>query len=175
MPCDALSFMINHSIYIYWISLNTLPYESILNSNKILISNQVKLKSSHYARIYFTSKVLVLIHGHSLYSLTTRLCTFSAIPPSTPNTGTGSSSSSKKNSSRRNAWGNYSYADLITQAISSAQDNRLTLSQIYEWMVQNIPYFKDKGDSNSSAGWKVSLTHYITFFFCSNIYSLFIR
>lgn len=22
-------------------------------------------------------------------------------------------------------------------------------------MVQNVPYFKDKGDSNSSAGWKV--------------------
>lgn len=61
----------------------------------------------------------------------------------------------KKNSSRRNAWGNLSYADLITQAITSAQDNRLTLSQIYEWMVQNVPYFKDKGDSNSSAGWKV--------------------
>ncbi|GBP56969.1 Forkhead box protein O [Eumeta japonica] len=60
----------------------------------------------------------------------------------------------KKNSSRRNAWGNLSYADLITQAITSAQDNRLTLSQIYEWMVQNVPYFKDKGDSNSSAGWK---------------------
>lgn len=62
----------------------------------------------------------------------------------------------KKNSSRRNAWGNLSYADLITQAINSAVDNRLTLSQIYEWMVQNVPYFKDKGDSNSSAGWKVS-------------------
>lgn len=61
----------------------------------------------------------------------------------------------KKNSSRRNAWGNLSYADLITQAINSAVDNRLTLSQIYEWMVQNVPYFKDKGDSNSSAGWKV--------------------
>jgi hypothetical protein len=27
--------------------------------------------------------------------------------------------------------------------------------QVYDWMVQNIPYFKDKGDSNSSAGWKV--------------------
>lgn len=65
--------------------------------------------------------------------------------------------SQKKNSSRRNAWGNLSYADLITQAISSAVDSRLTLSQIYEWMVQNVPYFKDKGDSNSSAGWKVSL------------------
>jgi forkhead box protein O3 len=62
----------------------------------------------------------------------------------------------KKNSSRRNAWGNLSYADLITQAITSAPDKRLTLSQIYEWMVQNVPYFKDKGDSNSSAGWKVS-------------------
>lgn len=61
----------------------------------------------------------------------------------------------KKNSSRRNAWGNLSYADLITQAITSSPEKRLTLSQIYEWMVQNVPYFKDKGDSNSSAGWKV--------------------
>lgn len=61
----------------------------------------------------------------------------------------------KKNSSRRNAWGNLSYADLITQAITTSPDKRLTLSQIYEWMVQNVPYFKDKGDSNSSAGWKV--------------------
>ncbi|XP_077300349.1 forkhead box protein O-like isoform X2 [Arctopsyche grandis] len=66
---------------------------------------------------------------------------------------------SKKNSSRRNAWGNLSYADLITQAITSSQDSRLTLSQIYEWMVQNVPYFKDKGDSNSSAGWKNSIRH----------------
>lgn len=62
----------------------------------------------------------------------------------------------KKTSSRRNAWGNQSYADLITQAIGSTPEQRLTLSQIYEWMVQNVPYFKDKGDSNSSAGWKVS-------------------
>lgn len=68
----------------------------------------------------------------------------------------------KKNSSRRNAWGNLSYADLITQAINSAVDNRLTLSQIYEWMVQNVPYFKDKGDSNSSAGWKVSMKNILT-------------
>lgn len=65
----------------------------------------------------------------------------------------------KKNSSRRNAWGNMSYADLITQAIQSSPDKRLTLSQIYEWMVQNVPYFKDKGDSNSSAGWKNSIRH----------------
>lgn len=61
----------------------------------------------------------------------------------------------RKASSRRNAWGNLSYADLITKAIESAPDKRLTLSQIYDWMVRSIPYFKDKGDTNSSAGWKV--------------------
>jgi len=61
-----------------------------------------------------------------------------------------------KTSSRRNAWGNLSYADLITKAIQGSTEQRLTLSQIYDWMVQNVPYFKDKGDNTSSAGWKVS-------------------
>ncbi|XP_076289941.1 forkhead box, sub-group O [Lasioglossum baleicum] len=73
--------------------------------------------------------------------------------------GAGSLLPVKKNSSRRNAWGNHSYADLITQAITSAPDERLTLSQIYEWMMQNIPYFREKGESNSSAGWKNSIRH----------------
>ncbi|KAK5616413.1 Forkhead box protein O1-A [Crenichthys baileyi] len=63
----------------------------------------------------------------------------------------------KSSSSRRNAWGNMSYADLITKAIESSPENRLTLSQIYDWMVKSVPYFKDKGDSNSSAGWKGDL------------------
>uniref|UniRef100_A0A915MY12 Fork-head domain-containing protein n=1 Tax=Meloidogyne javanica TaxID=6303 RepID=A0A915MY12_MELJA len=62
---------------------------------------------------------------------------------------------SKKSSTRRNAWGNMSYADLITQAILASPEQRLTLSQVYEWMVHNVAYFRDKGDSNSSAGWKV--------------------
>lgn len=70
----------------------------------------------------------------------------------------------KKNTSRRNAWGNMSYADLITQAVQSSPDKRLTLSQIYDWMVQNVPYFKDKGDSNSSAGWKVRFFLVLSFF-----------
>ena len=72
-------------------------------------------------------------------------------PPGGPN----AVAANKKSSARRNAWGNLSYADLITQAILSSAEKRLTLSQVYDWMVQNIPYFKDKGDSNSSAGWKV--------------------
>jgi len=66
---------------------------------------------------------------------------------------------SNKKTSRRNAWGNLSYADLITKAIQGAPDQRLTLSQVYDWMVQNVPYFKDKGDTNSSAGWKNSIRH----------------
>ncbi|XP_077433323.1 forkhead box protein O4 [Vanacampus margaritifer] len=65
----------------------------------------------------------------------------------------------RKGSSRRNAWGNQSYADLISQAIENSPDKRLTLAQIYEWMVKTVPYFRDKGDSNSSAGWKNSIRH----------------
>ncbi|XP_024058372.1 forkhead box protein O3 [Terrapene carolina triunguis] len=75
----------------------------------------------------------------------------------------------RKCSSRRNAWGNLSYADLITRAIQSAPDKRLTLSQIYDWMVRCVPYFKDKGDSNSSAGWKNSIRHNLS------LHSRFIR
>ncbi|XP_020643692.3 forkhead box protein O1 [Pogona vitticeps] len=75
----------------------------------------------------------------------------------------------KSSSSRRNAWGNLSYADLITKAIESAPEKRLTLSQIYEWMVKSVPYFKDKGDSNSSAGWKNSIRHNLS------LHSKFIR
>ncbi|KAI1728398.1 forkhead domain-containing protein [Ditylenchus destructor] len=72
---------------------------------------------------------------------------------------TDSPPSTKKSTTRRNAWGNMSYADLITQAILNSPEKRLTLSQVYEWMVQNVPYFRDKGDSNSSAGWKNSIRH----------------
>lgn len=67
----------------------------------------------------------------------------------------------KSSSSRRNAWGNMSYADLITKAIESSPEKRLTLSQIYDWMVKSVPYFKDKGDSNSSAGWKVCMFSFL--------------
>ncbi|KAM3861290.1 forkhead box protein O3B [Diretmus argenteus] len=83
--------------------------------------------------------------------------------------GLGAPQTPRKASSRRNAWGNLSYADLITKAIESTPDKRLTLSQIYDWMVRCIPYFKDKGDSNSSAGWKNSIRHNLS------LHSRFIR
>ncbi|XP_043921267.1 forkhead box protein O3 [Protopterus annectens] len=82
---------------------------------------------------------------------------------------TGSQQQQRKVTSRRNAWGNLSYADLITKAIESSSEKRLTLSQIYDWMVKNVPYFKDKGDSNSSAGWKNSIRHNLS------LHSRFIR
>ena len=58
--------------------------------------------------------------------------------------------------SRKNAWGNLSYAELIARAIENSPEKRLTLSQIYSWMIQYVPYFRDKGDRKSSTGWKVS-------------------
>ncbi|KAL2772755.1 forkhead box protein O6, partial [Daubentonia madagascariensis] len=87
-----------------------------------------------------------------------RRATVPAIAPAPP-LGAEVGPLRKAKSSRRNAWGNLSYADLITKAIESAPDKRLTLSQIYDWMVRYVPYFKDKGDSNSSAGWKNSIRH----------------
>jgi len=64
-----------------------------------------------------------------------------------------------KPNARRNPWGNSSYADLITMAIQSAPDRRLTLSQIYDWMVGTLPYFTERADNSSSAGWKNSIRH----------------
>lgn len=62
---------------------------------------------------------------------------------------------SEPNKKMRNAWGNMSYAELITQAILSTPDKRLTLSEIYDWIVKNVHYFSDKANSPSTAGWKV--------------------
>jgi len=61
-----------------------------------------------------------------------------------------------KRPARRNAWGAASYADLIAAAIESSPEKRLTLSQIYDWMVSNVQYFSERADSGTSAGWKVS-------------------
>ena len=53
--------------------------------------------------------------------------------------------------------GNLSYAELITKAIESTPMKRMTLSEVYNWIVENVPFFKDKGFGNSSAGWKVGI------------------
>jgi hypothetical protein len=63
----------------------------------------------------------------------------------------------KKNGSgtRKNAWGNLSYAELIGKAITTSAEQRLTLSEIYDWLIKYVPFFRNKVDRASSAGWKV--------------------
>jgi hypothetical protein len=68
----------------------------------------------------------------------------------TKKNGSGSGSGTRKN-----AWGNLSYAELISKAISSSAEQRLTLSEIYDWMIKYVPFFRNKVDRISSAGWKV--------------------
>lgn len=46
----------------------------------------------------------------------------------------------------------YSYANLITFAINSSSKKKMTLSEIYQWICDNFPYYKDAGN-----GWKVSI------------------
>lgn len=55
----------------------------------------------------------------------------------------------------------YSYATLITFAINSTQRRRMTLSDIYNWISTNFPYYRDAG-----TGWKVRHFTYACLF-CS--------
>ncbi|XP_053704782.1 forkhead box protein I1 [Synchiropus splendidus] len=48
----------------------------------------------------------------------------------------------------------YSYSALIAMAIQSAQDKKLTLSQIYQYVADNFPFYK-----RSKAGWQNSIRH----------------
>ena len=61
------------------------------------------------------------------------------------------------NKTYRNPWGNLSYAQLITRAIDSSPWKRLTLNEVYEWIIKFVPYFKDKIDAKTSWGWKVNI------------------
>ena len=46
----------------------------------------------------------------------------------------------------------YSYANLITFAINSSRKKKMTLSEIYHWICDNFPYYKEAGN-----GWKVRI------------------
>ncbi|WAR14935.1 FOXJ3-like protein [Mya arenaria] len=48
----------------------------------------------------------------------------------------------------------YSYANLITFAINSSNKKKMTLSEIYQWICDNFPYYKEAGN-----GWKNSIRH----------------
>ncbi|KAI8073948.1 hypothetical protein BC940DRAFT_231598, partial [Gongronella butleri] len=48
----------------------------------------------------------------------------------------------------------YSYATLIKYAIENSQDKKLTLSEIYQWVIDHYPYY-----STAGTGWKNSIRH----------------
>lgn len=65
----------------------------------------------------------------------------------------------KSRTQQQNPWGRASYSDLITMAITSTNNNMMTLSDIYCWIVKNVPYFNDKGTYLSVQGWKNAVRH----------------
>lgn len=65
----------------------------------------------------------------------------------------------KSRTQQQNPWGRASYSDLITMAITSTNNNMMTLSDIYSWIVKNVPYFNDKGTYLSVQGWKNAVRH----------------
>ncbi|XP_064119679.1 forkhead box protein J3-like [Macrobrachium nipponense] len=48
----------------------------------------------------------------------------------------------------------YSYANLITLAINSNARRKMTLAEIYQWIIDNFPYYRQ-----ASSGWKNSVRH----------------
>jgi hypothetical protein len=59
----------------------------------------------------------------------------------------------------RSKSGTPSYADIITNAILSSSENRLSLAEIYDWMVKNVNGLEDQRHLHSSKGWKNAVRH----------------
>lgn len=52
----------------------------------------------------------------------------------------------------------YSYASLIAQAILDAPERKLTLNQIYAWIMDKYPYYRSQ-----NSGWQVAISLFILF------------
>ena len=65
---------------------------------------------------------------------------------------TNATLNNNESSSTRDGKPPYSYANLITFAINSSHKKKMTLSEIYNWICDNFPYYKEAG-----SGWKVCI------------------
>ena len=50
----------------------------------------------------------------------------------------------------------YSYSNLISFAINSSSKKKMCLAEIYQWICENFPYYKQAGN-----GWKVNFSKVI--------------
>ncbi|XP_077442062.1 forkhead box protein J3-like isoform X2 [Vanacampus margaritifer] len=63
----------------------------------------------------------------------------------------GTTLDQEESSQQRDGKPPYSYASLITFAINGSPRKRMTLSEIYQWICDNFPYYREAG-----SGWKAS-------------------
>jgi forkhead box protein O3 len=59
----------------------------------------------------------------------------------------------------RHKSGPESYADLITRALKSNDQRRMTLAEIYDWLATNVPGLQEQRYLHSSKGWKNAVRH----------------
>lgn len=78
--------------------------------------------------------------------------------PSSRRSSASSGSSASSHRARHKA-GHASYAELISRAIYSCAENQMTLAQIYDWMVDNVPSLQGTRTLHSSKGWKNAVRH----------------
>jgi hypothetical protein len=138
------------------ISLNSVPLSAFSDLPPVGESHEELHEKSHYTRSITAAERPQRYNAAEVMSRNPRTTDVFSRDPGAPRRLGGSQ---RKTWIRKNAWGNQSYADLISKAIESSAEKRLTLAQIYDWIVQNVQYFSNKADSASSAGWKNSIRH----------------
>eukprot|EP01135_Chromosphaera_perkinsii_P003618 Nk52_evm27s249 gene=Nk52_evmTU27s249 len=110
------------------------------DNNKSRQTNSSQLYEEEKQRIIRnSSSVDQDIYGHNINDISNLLYSHSNETP-------GSTTSSGKPP--------YSYAVLIVHAINSTPEKQMTLSEIYDWVLEHFPYYKDIG-----SGWKNSIRH----------------